>query len=209
MKKTLILASILIFATSMAAFAAPEKTVQTEGTTRVKLEKPNCKMVPPPAKGPDFQKRHEQFEKRLNLTDEQKAKAKELREQGFEQMKPIMEKIKEKQKEAFELQKNGDTAQLEQVKKQLGTLKHEAHELRMQNMKKFEGLLTAQQKKELKKMKDEGRKNFEKNMKNMKKHPRPDFKQGPGRPGFGPARPGFGPGHAEIPPQPPVKTEVK
>ena len=131
------------------------------------------------------------------MTDEQKTKAKELREQGFEQMRPIMEKIKEKQKEAFELQKSGDREQLEQVKKQLGTLKHEAHEIRMQNMKNFEGLLTAQQKKELKKMKEEGRKNFEKNMKNMKKHPRP---------GFGP---GFGPGPVEIPPQPPVKTEVK
>ena len=149
MKKTLILASILVFATSMATFASTEKTVQNEQASNVKSEKPYCKMPPPP-KGPDFQKRHEQFEKRLNLTDEQKTKAKELREEGFEQMKPIMEKVKEKQKEAFELQKNGDSEKLEQVKKELGALKHEAHEIRMQNMKNFEELLTAQQKKELK-----------------------------------------------------------
>lgn len=196
MKKTLILASLLIFATSMASFAATEKTVQTEQVPNVNSAKPYCKMPPPP-KGPDFQKRNEEFEKRINLTDEQKAKAKELREQGFEKMKPIMEKMKEKQDSLKKLEKSEDVQNVQQLHKELGALKREAHEIRMQNMKEFESILTKKQQQELKKMKEEGRKNFEKNMKN-----RPEFKPGTGRPGFGP-------GHAEIPPQPPVETETK
>ena len=45
MKKTLILASVILFATSMAAFAAPEKTVKTEHEKPAfKVDKPYCKM---------------------------------------------------------------------------------------------------------------------------------------------------------------------
>ena len=196
MKKTLILASLLIFATSMASFAATEKTVQTEQVPNVNSAKPYCKMPPPP-KGPDFQKRNEEFEKRINLTDEQKAKAKELREQGFEKMKPIMEDMRAKQDELKALQNSKDVQDAQKFRKEMETYKQQLHEIRMQNMKEFESILTKKQQQELKKMKEEGRKNFEKNMKN-----RPEFKPGTGRPGFGP-------GHAEIPPQPPVETETK
>lgn len=157
MKKILILASVLLFAT--ASFATSDtKTIQTNDST-LNQSKPYCKMPPP--KGPEFKKRHEEFEKRLNLTDEQKSMAKQLREEGFEKMKPIMEKTKQKQQEAAQLKTNGDTEKLEQVKKQIGALKREAHEIRMQDMKKFENILTKTQKEELKKMKKEGRKHFE------------------------------------------------
>ncbi len=77
------------------------------------------------------------------------------------------------------------------MKKEIGALKQEAHRLRMENMKNFETLLTKSQQKELKKMKEEGRKKFEKE---FKKHPHPKF-----GPGFGP-RPG-----CECPPPAEIK----
>ena len=40
------------------------------------------------------------FEKRLNLTEEQKAKAKEIRVKGHEKLKPVREEIKAKKQEA-------------------------------------------------------------------------------------------------------------
>ena len=135
-------------------------------------------------KNPEFKKRQESFEKRLKLTDEQKAQAKEMRQKSFEQMKPIMEKIKEKRQEIEAVKRSRMAVEMQQEKitelqKELKALKRAAHELRMQNMKDFEAILTKKQLKELKKMKEEGRKNFEKN-----------HKKG-GHPEFGP-RPGFG-----------------
>ena len=56
--------------------------------------------------------------------------------------------------------------------KEIRALKRAAHELRMQNMKDFEGILTKKQLKELKKMKEEGRKKFEKQ---HKKNGHPQF----------------------------------
>ena len=196
MKKLLILASVLMFTTSVVSFAQTDATKTTAATPTVNAGKPHCKMPP---KGPDFQKRRADFENRLKLTDEQKQKAEDLHKQGFEKMKPIMEKMKEKQKEAFALKDKTDEQSVqkrEELKKEIWALKRESREIQKQNMKDFEGILTKKQQKELQKIKEEGRKNFEK-----------EFKGRP-RPEFGP-RPGFGPGHDEIPPQPPIEKETK
>lgn len=178
-KKALTIASVLIFAGTVAVNA--QDNVQTPTTTpSVKTEQ--C--VKRPHKGPDFEKRHTEFENRLQLTEEQKAQAKEIRQKGFEKMKPIMEKIKEKHQEADAVRRSrivdqDQKARLEQINKEIGALKKEAHELRMKNMKEFEAILTKKQQKELKKMKEEGRKKFEKE---HKKRPHPKF--GPQGSGF-------------------------
>ena len=195
MKKTLILASALLFMTSVVCFADTDVKATAKTEPLVNTGKPYCKMPPP--KGPDFKKRNAEFEKRLNLTDKQKQKAEEIHKQGFEKMKPVMEKMKEKQKELFELKGKTDEQSVqkrENLEKQLGVLRREAKEIRKQNMKDFEKILTKKQKQELTKIKEEGRKNFDKEFKGR---PRPEF------------RPGFKPWDAEIPPQPPVKKEVK
>ena len=67
------------------------------------------------------------------------------------------------------------------IREELKTLHKQAHELRMKNMKEFESILTKKQKKELAKIKKEGRKNFAKHHKRMKHL---GF-----RPGHGPALP--------------------
>lgn len=169
MKKTLIMACALVMVSS-TVMAAETSVKQTPARSQCDCPKCDCQRPP---KGPDFKKRQAEFEQRLKLTDEQKAKANELREQGFEKMKPLMDKMKEKRAEieAVKLSRIAPQAQqekIEQLKKEIGALKQEMHRLRMENMKNFEALLTKSQLKELKKMKEEGRKNFDKE---FKKHP--------------------------------------
>lgn len=190
-KKTIIMACALVLASS-TVFAAETsvKQAQTNQPPR------NCQCQRPP-KGPDFAKRNAEFEKRLKLTDEQKAKAEAIRKKGFEQMKPVMQKIHEKKGEIEGIKKSkllerDKQAQIEELQKQIGALKRSAHELRMQNMKEFEAILTSKQLKELKKMKEEGRKKFDKEFKN-----RPHSKFGEG---FEPPKNGC---HCPPPPFPP------
>ena len=185
LKKSLIMASVLVFASSAMCFAAETTAPATTKDTQATVAAPASPEVKRPPKNPEFKKRQEAFEKRLKLTDEQKAQAKELRQKAHEQMKPIMEKMKEKRQEIEAVKRSRMAVEMQQEKiaelqKEIGALKRAAHELRMQNMKDFEAILTKKQLKELKKMKEEGRKNFEKN-----------HKKG-GHPHMG-ARPGFGP----------------
>lgn len=181
LKKSLIMASLLMFASASICFA------DTKAPCNCGNPKCNCAKQAPcnykkPPKGPDFAKRNAEFEKRLKLTDEQKAKAEAIRKKGFEQMQPLMAKMKEKNDEIEGIKKSkllerDKQAQIEQLHKEIGALKRGMHELRMQNMKEFESILTSKQLKELKKMKEEGRKKFEK-----------EHKKG-GHPAFGPNGP--------------------
>ena len=180
-KKTIIMTCALVLASS-TVFAAETsvKQAQTNQPPR------NCQCQRPP-KGPDFAKRNAEFEKRLKLTDEQKAKAEAIRKKGFEQMKPVMQKIHEKKGEIEGIKKSkllerDKQAQIAELQKQIGALKRSAHELRMQNMKEFEAILTSKQLKELKKMKEEGRKKFDKEFKNR---PHPKFGEGFEPPKYG------------------------
>lgn len=192
LKKTLIAASVLVMATSVISYANAENATPATTPAVTTADKQEFKR---PHQGPDFAKRHAEFEKRLKLTVEQKAQAEQIRQQGFEKMKPIMEKIKEKYQEADAVRRSriveqDQKAKLAQIRKEIGALKREAHEIRMQNMKDFEAILTQKQQKELKKMKQEGRKKFEKEHK--KRHGE------------------FGPRHknGDFPPPPPCKKDL-
>lgn len=190
LKKSLIMASVLVFASTAMCYAeenAAQKAVAPAAPAVAAPAVPHCKKPP---MNPEFKKRQEAFEKRLKLTDEQKAKAEQIRQKGHEQMKPIMEKLKEKRMEADAVKRSRMAVEMQQEKlaelhKEIRALKRAAHELRMQNMQEFEAILTKKQLKELRKMKEEGRKNFEKR---HKKGGHPHF-DGP-RPGFGPEGPG-------------------
>ena len=106
------------------------------------------------------------FEKKLGLTDEQKAKAKELRIKGHEQMKPVMEQLISKKKEAEMVKRSriaswAQEEKLAAIDKEIQELEKQANSIRKQNMKDFESILTRDQKKILKQMKKEGRQRFE------------------------------------------------
>jgi len=177
MKKALLLAGILALTLSTQVYAADQASTDvttTKQVTRVPLEK----MHKPPMAPKKIN-----FEKRLNLTDEQKAQAKEIHKKGFEEIKPIMDKVhlKREEIEAVKRSNLAPEAQAEkivQLRKELRDLQRQTRGIQMKNMKEFEAILTDKQKKELKKIKEEGRKNFAKNHKN------PMFKMPP-KPGCG------------------------
>lgn len=179
-KKTLILAALFAF-TVNGALAAETATLPckktTEQTQTALPEKPALPQdraeldAPPP---PPCPKAKADFEKRLKLTDEQKELAKQIRMKGHEEIKPIMDKIRELklEKEAVLRSRMATAMQQEKIAEingKIKELKKQAHELKLKNMKEFEAILTDKQKKELKKMKEEGRKKFEKAKKKCKK----------------------------------------
>lgn len=125
------------------------------------------KQMPSPEQMHKIKHAHEQaFENKLGLTEVQKLKARELRKEGHEKMKPVIQQIKTKKQEAEKIRNSKlsvqeQEAQLTVIDKELADLQKQAQVLRKQNMKDFESMLTREQKKTLKKMKKEGRKNFE------------------------------------------------
>ena len=105
------------------------------------------------------------FEKRLGLTEEQKIKAKEIRIKGHEKIKPVIEEIKAKKQEAKMVKMSRIAVQVQEerlskIDSELKILEKRAHDIRNSNMKEFESILTKDQKKILKQMKKEGRKNY-------------------------------------------------
>ena len=170
MKKLLIIACSLCI---MSAGVQASET-KTEHTGVVKYQKPNIehKMLTP-EQITRVQHSHEvAFEQRLGLTEVQKLKARELRKNGHEKMKPVMEEIKTKKPEAESIRHSDLTVQAKEEKltvidNDLKILEKQAQTIRKQNMKDFESILTGSQKKTLKKMKKEGRKNFDKNRKQL------------------------------------------
>lgn len=106
------------------------------------------------------------FEKRLGLTDVQKAKARELRINSHEKMKPIMEQIFAKKQELKMVKMSRMAVQMQEekialIEAELKVLEKKAKEIRKLNMKQFESILTREQRKILKQMKKEGRKRYQ------------------------------------------------
>ncbi len=81
---------------------------------------------------------HDRFAQELGLSEEQKAEAKKIREEGREKVGPLMEEMKQ--------------------------LRQKMDELRKQNMEEFEKILTPEQKSKLEQIKAEKKAMFEKRM---------------------------------------------
>ncbi len=155
MKKILVL--LLAFYLSSVTFQAkiPEDTMK------------NRPPMPPRMTEQERVQRESAFEQRLGLTEEQKQKSKELRLEGRDKIKPVIEKMKSREAE-IEMVKKSKLSQQEQENKlnslnaDLKTLRKQAHDIRVENMKSFEEILTPEQKQTLKEMKQEGRQEFNK-----------------------------------------------
>ena len=181
MKKSLIIAGLAasVLLTSSMANAATTATTNTDKKPAVE------KQMPKKCDKQDKMKRPS-IDERLKLTEEQKKQALEIRMKVHEQIKPVFEKIKAKKQEIKEVAENTKLSDEQKAKKidaleiDILKLKQEARKIRMQNTKEFEAILTAEQKAEFNKMKEEGRK-----MHMMKKHHAkkgPRGPQGPNRP---------------------------
>ena len=164
MKKVLL--SLLVFSFLVTGSAYAETNYQLKNNEKSSVTKPNKQ---------EMQKRRESFEKRLNLTEEQVKLAKTQRENTREKMYPLMLQLKQKYSELSLLPKENLIEELKiekekNIKKDIKDLEKQIHELKVQNMRDFESILTAKQRKELIRMKQEGRKNFAKHHR-----PKPPF----------------------------------
>ena len=127
-----------------------------------------------------MRKHHEAvFERRLELTEVQKLKAREIRKTSFDKLKPVLDEIKSKRQEAEMIRRSRMAVQMQEEKlavidAELKILEKKANDIRRANMKEFESILTRQQKKTLKQMKKEGRKNYH-NSHPMRPMPSPNF----------------------------------
>ena len=133
--------------------------------------------APNPEQMKQIRKAHEQaFEQKLGLTEVQKLKARELRKAGHAKIEPVMKDIKAKKQEAdmvraSKLSVEAQEEKLTVIDKDLADLKKQARDIRKQNMKDFEAILTKDQRKTLKNMKKEGRKNFDEHRKELPPQP--------------------------------------
>ena len=165
MKKLAIMMCALCIVSS-AAYAAGEKIGGAETATNVQTTNEGIKTPPSKEEMIKLRKAREAaFEQKLGLTEAQKAKVKELRIEGRKKMKPVMEQIKLKRQEARVVKLSRISVEMQEEKlavidKELAKLEKQANQIRKQNMKDFESILTRDQKKILKQMKKEGRENF-------------------------------------------------
>lgn len=155
MKKALILTAILaLTTTTVLASEAPATT------DKAKCKAPCAGQMPP--RGMHHKRPPMNFEKRLNLTDAQKAKIEKQREKDKAKMEPIRKQIKEKQKAKFEIIKKYEEkdADLIKLNNEIKVLKAQEHKIMEENRKAFESVLTKEQKAELEKIKAEHNKKF-------------------------------------------------
>jgi len=117
--------------------------------------KPGTKVYDKNGKEIDFKKMKHHRGPELNLSDEQKAQADKLREESKGKMKPIFKEMKELNEKINAIYEN-DNLTKEQKEKQLKPLMEkttklhlQANEIRKADMKKFEALLTDEQKTKL------------------------------------------------------------
>ena len=171
MKKFLIMTCALCVLTGIAN--ANEAVTKNDIVKKGAAVNKTLHNMPSPEQAQKIKKAHEAaFEKKLGLSEVQKLKARELRKAGHEKIKPVMQDIKAKKQEAEMIRNSKLTVEAQEEKlvvidKELATLEKQAQTIRKQNMRDFEAILTKDQKKTLKNMKKEGRKNFDKQRKEL------------------------------------------
>ncbi len=145
MKKLLTAAFCLTMAMGMQSAMAADTTNYTKANPVTTEQK----------QPPKFEHRKRppmpNLEEELNLTEAQKAKAKENRIQGRKEMKPIMDEIRAK-KEAIldivdsDLSKEKQQEKITVLQKEIKDLYVKANTIREKNMAEFEKILTKEQK---------------------------------------------------------------
>jgi len=165
MKKTLLLASILLVTGSQVLANCP-----VDNTQENKCQQPKCEKKAPEAKCPA----KVNLAERLNLTEEQIKKARDIRMKSKEKIVPLFEELKSKECQRKVVLKS-KIVQKDQIKlvnqldKDIAKLKKQIRTEQIKNQKQFEAILTDSQKQELQKLKMEGRKNFAKKYRCHKK----------------------------------------
>lgn len=94
-----------------------------------------------------FQEQRMNIKNELNLTEEQAAKAKILREQSREKMKPYFDQIKTEREKLKQMREsNASQEDLAKQREKVADLMKKAKEIHKQNLESFESILTPEQK---------------------------------------------------------------
>lgn len=99
------------------------------------------------------------MKQRLNLTEEQRVQAREIRMNSQAKMQPYVDELKQKQSQKMALvSQDGDENEIKRLGEDIKRLKHQIHSIRIQNERDFVQILTPEQKVEFNKMRTEGKK---------------------------------------------------
>lgn len=162
---------IITLALSMAVLFAGIGIASADETTApfkapVKKEQMKMKKMSPEEIKAAHEKRIAGFNKALGLTEAQTEQAKKLRLKGHDEMRPVMEKKRAKFEEMKKIIDN-DNLSVKTQEKKVEALKKDIHELdlrakqiRRDNEKAFEAILTPEQKAKYLEIKAEGRKHY-------------------------------------------------
>lgn len=176
---TLALAATVITGGITMSQAAPCK-VGEPAKASVEQQKPETCNLPkkemkqnltPEQRKAMMEKRIEEFNKALGLSDEQIAKAKEIRTNGHNKMKPLMEKKKAKMDEIRAVMADDNLTvkaqdkKIETLRADLKGIDQDLRQLRRDNEKEFQAILTDEQKAKYAQIKEEGRKHFKEHRK--------------------------------------------
>ena len=129
-----------------------------DGNKLTEFPKPGTKVYDKNGKEIEFKRPHHPRPE-LNLTDEQKAKADKMREESRAKMKPVFTEIKNLNEQISKIYDNEKLSQKDKEKQvkplmeKITKLHTQADELRKADMKKFEALLTEEQKVKLEEFK--------------------------------------------------------
>lgn len=186
MKKYLLTAAMAVSTLLLSNTVSFAEDISVQNEVQVKKES-----VVPEFKGPHYKfykkgqfaqptkeemaAKKAEFDKRLNLTEEQKQKIAENKKQDIEKMKPIFDEMKAKRhamkKIDFDATLSAEQKQIkkEELKAELKALRVQADNVREENMKNFESVLTDKQKKEFRKIQEEQKKEMEKRRAEFKK----------------------------------------
>ena len=163
LNKLLLTFTMLSTLTMLGASACPVKGAGDCPPPPPKFEKKFA-----PHKGPHHfaHKKKCNLIKELNLTEEQKAILKQNREESKKKMKPIMKKMSKKKYEIDKVMLSNASKlekieKIEKIKAEMKVLKIQADKIRKEDMKKFESVLTDEQKAKFEEIKKERKKQFE------------------------------------------------
>lgn len=171
---TITLAATIVFGGFLTAEAVPCKVgkqkaapVEQVKTETCNLPKTEVRQKPTPEQMKAMmEKRVEEFNKALGLSDEQIAKAKDIRANGHQKMKPLIEKKKAKIAEIRAVMDDDNMtvkvqdAKVEKLRGELKLIDQDIRQMRRDNEKEFVSILTPEQKAKYAQIKEEGRKHF-------------------------------------------------
>ncbi len=171
---TLALAASVITGGITMAQAAPCKVNRPVKTSLEQKAPETCNLpkkemrqkLTPEQKKAMMEKRVEEFNKALGLSDAQITKAKEIRTKGHAKMKPLIEKKKAKMDEIRAVMADDNMTvkvqdkKIETLRNELKVIDQDIRQARRDNEKEFVSILTDEQKTKYAQIKEDGRKHF-------------------------------------------------